>query len=163
MKGVQAYYAEDWEACVHSLEVSMEEFFIEEEKCRRICEDKLDWETIEGINPEIAIVLTSVYVSVLRCKNACAVKLSKVNGHQIGAILPSYFEYLHICQYKLNRGRDTCQSVANSILLNPSNSIMRRNRLFYSKKYDKEDLFQPSEVNLSIRSVQKNGSSFDNS
>uniref|UniRef100_F1L401 Synaptonemal complex protein SC65 n=1 Tax=Ascaris suum TaxID=6253 RepID=F1L401_ASCSU len=145
IKGVEAYNSEDWQQCVISLEESMNEFFKEEEKCRRICEDKLDWETIDGVNPEISIILTSVYVSVLRCKNNCAKKLSRVNGHDVGAILPSYFEYLHVCQYKLSRGRDACQSVANSILLNPLNPIMRRNRFFYKKNYEKEDLFQPSE------------------
>ncbi|VDM45671.1 unnamed protein product [Toxocara canis] len=145
MKGVEAYNGKDWHQCVMSFEESMEQFFEEEKKCRRICEDKLDWETIEGVNPEITIILTSVYVSVLRCKNDCAKKLSKVNGHNVGAILPSFFDYLHVCQYNLNRGRDACQSVANSILLNPLDPIMRRNKLFYMKKYEKDDLFKPSE------------------
>lgn len=48
--------------------------------------------------------------------------------------------------FSVNRGREACHAVANSILLNPDNPIMRRNRLFYSKTYERTDLFEPTEV-----------------
>ncbi|VDN19933.1 unnamed protein product [Gongylonema pulchrum] len=128
MRAVKAYNDGDWQLCVNEFETSLKQFFEEEQKCRRVCEDKLNWETFEGANPEITIIITSVFLSVLRCKHDCAKKLSRVNGHDV-----------------VNRGRDACQAVANSILLNPGNPIMRRNRLFYSKTYEKDDLFKPSE------------------
>ncbi|VBB28570.1 unnamed protein product [Acanthocheilonema viteae] len=145
MQGVKAYNDGDWQLCVNEFETSVKQFFEEEQKCRHICEDKLNWEAFESANPEITIIITSIYLSVLRCKHDCVKKLSRVNGHDIGFILPTYFEYLHVCYYKLNRGRDVCEAVANSILLNPSNPIMRRNRLFYSKTYQSDDLFKPSD------------------
>ncbi|CAG9532599.1 unnamed protein product [Cercopithifilaria johnstoni] len=144
MRGVKAYNDEEWQLCVNEFETSVKQFFEEEQKCRHICEDKLNWETFDSANPEITIIVTSLYLSVLRCKHDCVEKLSRVNGHDVGFILPTYFEYLHVCYYKLNRGRDVCEAVANSILLNPSNPIMRRNRLFYSKTYQNDDLFKPS-------------------
>ncbi|KAK6111122.1 hypothetical protein QQG55_42410 [Brugia pahangi] len=145
MRGVKAYNDEEWQLCVNEFETSVKQFFDEEQKCRYICEDKLDWEAFDSANPEISIIITSIYLSVLRCKHDCVKKLSRVNGHDIEFILPTYFEYLHVCYYKLNRGRDVCEAVANSILLNPSNPIMRRNRLFYSKTYRSDDLFKPSD------------------
>uniref|UniRef100_A0A0R3S3C0 TPR_REGION domain-containing protein n=1 Tax=Elaeophora elaphi TaxID=1147741 RepID=A0A0R3S3C0_9BILA len=145
MRGVKAYNNGDWQLCVNEFETSVKQFFEEEQKCRHICEDKLNWETFDSTNPEITIIVTSIYLSVLRCKHDCVKKLSRVNGHEIGSILPTYFEYLHVCYYKLNRGRDVCEAVANSILLDPSNPIMRRNRLFYSKTYQSDDLFKPSD------------------
>lgn len=59
MRGVKAYNAEDWQQCIHEFQSSLTEFYEEEEKCRRVCEDKLNWETIDGVNPEIAIIITS--------------------------------------------------------------------------------------------------------
>ncbi|MFH4981047.1 hypothetical protein AB6A40_007756, partial [Gnathostoma spinigerum] len=144
MSGVVAYKTEDWQTCMRDLSDSMEEYFNEIEKCRTICEDELNWESIDGLNPEMSIVLTSVYMSVLRCKNDCPSKLSRVNGREINGLLASYFDYLHVCQFKSNYGRDACQSVANSLLLQPNNPIMRRNRLFYSTKYSIAGLFKPS-------------------
>ncbi|VDN04034.1 unnamed protein product [Thelazia callipaeda] len=145
MNGVKAYNDGDWQLCVNDLETSVKQFLEEEQKCRYICEDKLNWETFDGVNPEITIITTSIYLSVLRCKHNCVKKLSRVNGHDIESILPTYFDYLHVCYYKLNRGRDVCEAVANSILLNPYNPIMRRNRLFYSRTYKKDDLFKPTD------------------
>uniref|UniRef100_A0AAF5PI86 Leprecan-like alpha-helical domain-containing protein n=1 Tax=Wuchereria bancrofti TaxID=6293 RepID=A0AAF5PI86_WUCBA len=145
IRGVKAYNDEEWQLCVNEFETSVKQFFDEEQKCRHICEDKLNWEAFDSANPEITIIVTSIYLSVLRCKHDCVKKLSRVNGHDIGFILPTYFEYLHVCYYKLNRGRDVCEAVANSILLNPSNPVMRRNRLFYSKTYRSDDLFKPSD------------------
>ncbi|OZC10984.1 hypothetical protein X798_01810 [Onchocerca flexuosa] len=145
MRGVKAYNDEEWQLCVNEFETSMKQFFDEEQKCRLVCADKLNWEAFDNINPEITIIVTSIYLSVLRCKHDCVKQLSRVNGHDIGFILPTYFEYLHVCYYKLNRGRDVCESVANSILLNPRNPVMRRNRLFYSKIYKNDDLFKPSD------------------
>ena len=51
-----------------------------------------------------------------------------------------------IITFTVQRGRDAAQSVANSLLLDKTNIVMRRNRLFYMSQYEKEELFQPSEV-----------------
>uniref|UniRef100_A0A0N5AUK3 Procollagen-proline 3-dioxygenase n=1 Tax=Syphacia muris TaxID=451379 RepID=A0A0N5AUK3_9BILA len=144
MPGVAAYNEKDYLNCIGHLKAATDEFYAEEEKCRRICEDKLNWDTIDGVNPEMAIILTSVYTSVLRCKNNCAKQLSVINGHNEGFLLSKIFEYLHVCQYNMKQGRDACQSVANSILLNPNNPVMRQNKHFYMKIYEQDDLFEPS-------------------
>uniref|UniRef100_A0AC35FY16 Uncharacterized protein n=1 Tax=Panagrolaimus sp. PS1159 TaxID=55785 RepID=A0AC35FY16_9BILA len=145
MSATQAYEDGDWLKCVEHFDLSLNSFFKEEKKCRMMCEDYLDWGTMQGDNPEMSIVMTSIYTSVLRCKTNCVEILSKVNGHKIKNFLSSYFEYLHVCQFNLQRGRDAAQSVANSLLLDKSNIVMRRNRLFYASHYEKEELFQPSE------------------
>lgn len=61
MRGVRAYNDGDWQLCVSELETSMKQFFEEEQKCRHICEDKLNWETFDSANPEITIIVTSLY------------------------------------------------------------------------------------------------------
>ncbi|MCP9265836.1 hypothetical protein DINM_021232 [Dirofilaria immitis] len=95
MRGVKAYNDEEWQLCVNEFEISVKQFFDEEQKCRHVCTDKLNWEAFDSANPEITTVIASIYLSVLRCKHDCVKKLSRVNGHDIGFILPSYFEYLH--------------------------------------------------------------------
>jgi hypothetical protein len=42
------------------------------------------------------------------------------------------------------------QSVANALLLDPDNILMRRNKLFYLRNYEKPEFFQPSLVGLWI-------------
>ncbi|VDM91962.1 unnamed protein product, partial [Litomosoides sigmodontis] len=58
MRGVKAYSNGDWQLCVNEFETSLKQFFEEEQKCRHICEDKLNWETLDTINPEITIIVT---------------------------------------------------------------------------------------------------------
>ncbi|VDN60667.1 unnamed protein product [Dracunculus medinensis] len=148
MGGVLAYNDEDWPQCVHYFENSLDEFFVEEKRCRLMCEDMMTWELIDSPNPEYIVVATSAYISMLRCKHNCTEKLSKVNGRFIPNFLSSIFDYLQFCYYKMNRGRNACESVANSLLLQPNNPIMRRNRVFYSKNYGNNELFKPSKIIL---------------
>uniref|UniRef100_A0A7E4VUB4 Procollagen-proline 3-dioxygenase n=1 Tax=Panagrellus redivivus TaxID=6233 RepID=A0A7E4VUB4_PANRE len=147
MSAVEAYENQDWERCVERFDLALDAYFKEEHKCKMLCEDYLDWGTMQGDNPEMSIVITSIYTSVIRCQNNCITKLSKVNGHTIKNFLASFYEYLHVCQFNLQRGRDAAQSVANALLLDKDNVVMRRNRLFYASLYENqvEDLFQPSE------------------
>lgn len=134
-------------------------FVSEEETCRSQCEDVLDWSSLDGDNPEISIVITSIFTSVLRCKNSCALQLSMVNGRRIPKFMASFFEYQHVCEFNGNkvgrlitfsisveRGVLVTQSVANALLLDPDNILMRRNKFFYMKTYGKIELFQPSLV-----------------
>uniref|UniRef100_A0A915EG61 EGF-like domain-containing protein n=1 Tax=Ditylenchus dipsaci TaxID=166011 RepID=A0A915EG61_9BILA len=144
MEGVQFYDSEEWNRCSETFERSLEEFFSEDKKCRLQCEDFLDWSSVDTANPELSIVFTSFYTSFVRCRNRCAKDLFKINGRQIPNFLASYFEYMHVCQFKINKGRDACHSVANAILLNPKNILMRRNKLFYMKSYEKTELFEPT-------------------
>lgn len=60
MRGVKAYSDGDWQLCVDEFETSLKQFFEEEQKCRHICEDKLNWETLDTANPEITIIVTSL-------------------------------------------------------------------------------------------------------
>ncbi|KAE9555013.1 hypothetical protein FO519_001759 [Halicephalobus sp. NKZ332] len=150
MNGVEAYENQDWMKCVEELDNSLQAFFEEHERCKISCDDYLDWGTMQGDNPEMSIVLSSIFASVLRCKKNCLEKLSKVNGHRIKNFLSSYFEYLHVCQFNLQRGRDAAQSVANALLLEKENPMMRRNRFFYSQQYNDESLFEPSEQILNF-------------
>uniref|UniRef100_A0A0N4ZG57 TPR_REGION domain-containing protein n=1 Tax=Parastrongyloides trichosuri TaxID=131310 RepID=A0A0N4ZG57_PARTI len=147
MNGVEAYHNNEWTQCIYWFESSLNEMWEEEEKCRLTCEDRLDFSSIENDNPEISIVFTSIYYSAVVCQHKCIDKLSKVNGHKISNFLSSYFEYLHICYYNENRGREVAQSVENAILLNPENMVTRQNKLFYMNNYEnyvKEKLFIPS-------------------
>lgn len=61
MRGVKAYNDGDWQLCVNEFETSVKQFFDEEQKCRHICEDKLNWETFDSANPEITVIVTSLY------------------------------------------------------------------------------------------------------
>lgn len=148
MNGVEAYNNKEWNHCIYWFESSLTELWEEEERCRLTCEDRIDFSSIENDNPEISIVFTSIYYSVVSCQNKCIEKLSKVNGHKISNFLSSYFEYLHVCFYNENRGRDVGQSIENAILLNPSNMVSRQNKLFYMntyKDYNNDELFIPSQ------------------
>lgn len=60
MGGVLAYNDEDWPQCVHYFENSLDEFFVEEKRCRLICEDMMTWELIDSPNPEYIVVATSI-------------------------------------------------------------------------------------------------------
>uniref|UniRef100_A0A0N5CEM2 Procollagen-proline 3-dioxygenase n=1 Tax=Strongyloides papillosus TaxID=174720 RepID=A0A0N5CEM2_STREA len=147
INGVEAYNNKEWNQCVYWFESSLTELWEEDEKCRLTCEDRIDFSSIENDNPEISIVFTSIYYSVVSCQHNCIEKLSKVNGHQISNFLSSYFEYLHVCFFNENRGRDVGQSIENAILLNPSNMVSRQNKLFYIntyKDFGEKDLFTPS-------------------
>ncbi|KAI6189146.1 hypothetical protein M3Y98_00431100 [Aphelenchoides besseyi] len=145
IRGVEDYMAGRWKSCTTEFKKGLDHFFRELNICRHLCEDVLDWSSLEGDNPEISVVMTSAYASVLRCKNGCVKKLSIINGRYVKNFLASFFEYMHICEFKLNHGAFASQAVANALLLDPENIVMRRNKLFYSDKYQRIDLFEPSE------------------
>lgn len=68
MRGVKLYNSGDWQQCVTEFESSLTQFFEEEQKCRLVCEDKLNWETFDGANPEVTIIITSllfIYLFIL--------------------------------------------------------------------------------------------------
>ncbi|KAI6177781.1 hypothetical protein M3Y97_00945100 [Aphelenchoides bicaudatus] len=144
MKAVQAYNDQNFKLCIEEFNQGMDAFLKEEESCRSQCEDSLDWSAYDGDNPEISVVITSIYSSVLRCKVQCADQLSIVNGRRIPKFMASFFEYQHICEFNVDRGVLVSQSVANALLLDPDNILMRRNKFFYLKLYGKPELFQPS-------------------
>ncbi|KAK0397798.1 hypothetical protein QR680_002274 [Steinernema hermaphroditum] len=146
LDGLDAYADEDWLHCIQNFETAFVEFLAEENSCRLLCDDKLDWETVNGFNPEMSIIFTSVYTSVLRCRSQCVEKLSRVNGRKIPNLLASIFEHLQICYYNVNRGRDAAEAVANALLLGRNSVVMRRNKFYYMNKYNRPELFEPTEA-----------------
>ncbi|PAV79437.1 hypothetical protein WR25_10631 [Diploscapter pachys] len=139
---VAAYDEESWGVCVDEMEASLQKLMMEDEKCRFVCEDKLDWSSVDA-NPEIDVLFTSMYASILRCQHNCLYKLTMVNGHKIGdSPIAAHYEYLRFCQYKLKRGSDAARSVA-SYLLFDRNPLMLRNKYVYTKEFNRPDLFTP--------------------
>lgn len=59
MAGVNAYKNEDWQECIDELNLSLNDLFEEEERCRMMCDDDLDWSSLQGDNPEYSIVISS--------------------------------------------------------------------------------------------------------
>ncbi|CAI2352284.1 unnamed protein product [Caenorhabditis sp. 36 PRJEB53466] len=148
INGVDAYDQQDWSRCVHEFEASLEKAMKQDEKCRILCHDKIDWSVVDG-NPEIDILLASIRASVVRCEHNCLYRLANINGHYVGHLLAAHFEYLHYCHFKMQRGAEASQAVANYLLFD-DNPLMRRNRYFYLKQYKKEELFRPSQEILAI-------------
>lgn len=148
ISGVQAYTDEDWNKCVDDLEHSLEKTIQEDERCRLLCEDKIDWSSIVG-NPEIDVLMTSMQASVVRCQHNCLYKLALINGYNVGQLPAVHFEYLHFCQYKLMRGSEAARAVANYLLFD-DNPLMRRNKYFYLKQYKKPELFVPDQKTVEI-------------
>ncbi|CAO4372298.1 unnamed protein product [Caenorhabditis nigoni] len=142
MNGVAAYDEQDWGRCVHEFETALEKSIIQDEKCRILCQDKIDWSVVNG-NPEIDILLASMRANVLRCEHNCLYKLARINGFYVGNLIAANFEYLHFCHFKLQRGAEAAQAVANYLLFD-DNPLMKRNKYFYGKQYKKPELFTPS-------------------
>ncbi|EGT41969.1 hypothetical protein CAEBREN_29393 [Caenorhabditis brenneri] len=148
INGVEAYDEQDWGRCVHEFETALEKTLIQDEKCRILCQDKIDWSVVEG-NPEIDVLLASMRASVVRCEHNCLYKLANINGHYVGNLLAAHFEYLHFCHFKLQRGAEAAQAVANYLLFD-DNPLMKRNKYFYGKQYKKDELFTPSQEMLEV-------------
>lgn len=148
INGVEAYDQQDWGRCVNEFESALEKSIIQDEKCRLLCQDKIDWSVVDG-NPEIDILLASMRASVIRCEHNCLYKLARINGHYVGHLFAAHFEYLHFCHFKMQRGAEAAQTVANYLLFDDS-PLMRRNRYFYGKQYKKNELFTPSQEVLDI-------------
>uniref|UniRef100_A0A1I7UII6 DUF4116 domain-containing protein n=1 Tax=Caenorhabditis tropicalis TaxID=1561998 RepID=A0A1I7UII6_9PELO len=148
INGVEAYDEQDWGRCVHEFESSLEKTILQDEKCRILCQDKIDWSVVEG-NPEIDVLIASMRASVVRCEHNCLYKLANINGHYVGNLLAAHFEYLHFCHFKLQRGAEASQAVANYLLFD-DNPLMKRNRYFYEKQYKKPELFTPSPEILEV-------------
>ncbi|CAI4229484.1 unnamed protein product [Auanema sp. JU1783] len=146
MDGVSAYESEDWGRCIHDLEATLEKVIEEDSRCRLVCEDKIDWSLVDG-NPDLDVLITSIRASIIRCKHNCLYRLSVVNGHNLGNIITSIYEYLHYCQYKSMLGLDATRSVATYLLFD-GNPLMRRNKYFYEKEYNRAELFKPDSVVL---------------
>ncbi|KAH7700028.1 hypothetical protein AAVH_32856, partial [Aphelenchoides avenae] len=58
ISGTEAYNAGEWQRCITDFQESLKLFFEEEQECRMMCEDNLDWSSLEGDNPETSIVIT---------------------------------------------------------------------------------------------------------
>ncbi|CAJ0603416.1 unnamed protein product [Cylicocyclus nassatus] len=143
ISGVKAYNEEDWNRCVNDLESSLEKTLEEDQRCRLLCEDKIDWSAVDG-NPELDVLMTSMQASVVRCQHNCLYQLGLINGHNVGHLLASHFEYLHFCYYKLMRGTEAARSVANFLLFD-KDPLMQRNKYSYSRQFNKDELFEPDQ------------------
>ncbi|CAD5218624.1 unnamed protein product [Bursaphelenchus okinawaensis] len=143
MLGVEAYTNGQWQQCVSNFKQGVQAYLKDVRDCRSLCEDELDWSSLTGDNPEMSVVVTSIHTSVVRCQHKCPEKLSIVNGQRFKNFLALFFEHLHVCEFNLNQGTSASQSAATALLLDPSNILMRRNKLFYLKQYQKPDLFEP--------------------
>ncbi|PIO54033.1 hypothetical protein TELCIR_24612, partial [Teladorsagia circumcincta] len=87
--------------------------------------------------------------SVIRCQHNCLYRLALINGYNVGELPAAHYEYLHYCYYKLMRGRDAAQAVSNYLLFD-DNPLMRRNKYFYLKQYEKPELFVPDQKTIDI-------------
>uniref|UniRef100_A0A1I7XC34 Leprecan-like alpha-helical domain-containing protein n=1 Tax=Heterorhabditis bacteriophora TaxID=37862 RepID=A0A1I7XC34_HETBA len=58
ISGVNAYNSNDWSRCSDELELSLEKTLEQDERCRFLCMDKIDWGATEG-NSELDILITS--------------------------------------------------------------------------------------------------------
>ncbi|KAK6038890.1 hypothetical protein COOONC_23605, partial [Cooperia oncophora] len=157
ISGVEAYNSEDWNQCVNDLEISLEKTMEEDSRCRLLCEDKIDWSAIVG-NPELDVLMTSMQASVLRCQHNCLYRLALINGYNVGELPAAHYEYLHYCYFKnipqpsfiaVMRGTEAARSVA-SYLLFDDNPLMRRNKYYYLKQYEKPELFVPDKKTIEI-------------
>ncbi|CAI5448815.1 unnamed protein product [Caenorhabditis angaria] len=156
INGVEAYDEQDWGRCVHEFEFSLEKSLKEDEKCRLLCQDKIDW-TLSDVNPDIEVLFASIRASIVQCEQNCLYKLARINGYNVGNLIAAHYEYLHFCQFKLSRGSEACQSVANYLLFD-DNPLMRRNKYFYLKQYGKLELFVPEEKIIRVyaqRAIEK--------
>ncbi|CAD5224655.1 unnamed protein product [Bursaphelenchus xylophilus] len=141
--GVEAYTNGQWSQCVDNFKQGYQNFLKDVRDCRSLCEDQLDWSSLSGDNPEMSVVITSIHTSVVRCQHRCPERLSIVNGQRFKNFLALFFEHLHVCEFNLNQGIASAQSAQTALLLDPTNVLMRRNKMFYMDKYGKAEIFEP--------------------
>uniref|UniRef100_A0A8R1E079 Leprecan-like alpha-helical domain-containing protein n=1 Tax=Caenorhabditis japonica TaxID=281687 RepID=A0A8R1E079_CAEJA len=125
INGVEAYDNQDWSRCVHEFETSLEKALKQDEACRILCQDKIDWKLVLNL-------------------------LGRLNAlHWTEYTFDRPFLFFKNLPIPVQRGAEAAQAVANYLLFD-DNPLMRRNRYFYAKQFKKEELFTPSSEMLKV-------------
>lgn len=100
MSGVNAYKDEDWQKCVNDMNLSLDELFEEENRCRTMCDDELDWSSLQGDNPEYSIVVTSSHdfkkKRTFRCLHVDYLVQIQMHGKVVESERPCDWEFRRI-------------------------------------------------------------------
>ncbi|CAH1786500.1 unnamed protein product, partial [Owenia fusiformis] len=135
LKTYQAYYLQaldhykkdEWLMVLENMEKALQNYYKEHEQCAALCEEKYDHESF----PEFYNAISDHYISVLKCKMNCPVKMGRVYGKPNKHYLADHFHYLQFAYYKVGNIEKAAQAVASFLLLKPDDDTQFRNKIYY--------------------------------
>ncbi|XP_037920460.1 cartilage-associated protein-like [Hermetia illucens] len=129
--GVDKYEQKQWKESIELLEIAMDTWLQEHDKCRAFCESEFD----QGWFPDFTASVANHYVFTLRCKQNCTNELSFVNGRFYEDLYPSMFNYLQFAYYNIGKLVEASQCAASYLLFYPDHEEMLNNVEYYKEAY----------------------------
>ncbi|XP_075045981.1 prolyl 3-hydroxylase 1 [Mixophyes fleayi] len=149
--GVRYYTNEESASSIIHFEKALEEYFILDLDCRRLCEGPYDYDGYNYLdyNEDLFQSITDHYVQVMSCRQACVSELATQAGKEkpIEDFLPSHFNYLQFAYYSTDNYTKAIECAKTFLLFHPMDEVMNQNLVYYTAVLgeDKADLIQPRE------------------
>ncbi|KAK2155798.1 hypothetical protein LSH36_231g04018 [Paralvinella palmiformis] len=99
MKGVDTYTEKKYAATIKHIEGALVEYYKEFSRCSALCEGTYDHESF----PDFYNAVADHWISVLRCKHQCPIKLATINGALVDNFLVEHYNYLQFSYYQGNK------------------------------------------------------------
>ncbi|XP_021368340.1 prolyl 3-hydroxylase 1-like isoform X2 [Mizuhopecten yessoensis] len=126
-EGEKAYHAGDWDGVIEYFERALQEYYLEDERCRADCEGQYEHER----DPDFIHAVADHYISVLQCQVGCVDVLSKIYVQQQPNYFAEHFHYLQYAYYKKQYNDRAVEATGTYLLFIPDNEDMQANRRYY--------------------------------
>ncbi|KAH9523845.1 hypothetical protein Btru_047201 [Bulinus truncatus] len=129
IRGLFAYQNEQWKELINLIELSLEDYWKQDEKCHADCEAQ---GKVTG--NELTTTVADLIISVLNCRLLCEDKLSIVYSEPIQFFLRDLYHYLQFAYFKVNEFEKSAEAAEAFLMFTPNHEVMRKNKVLLLKK-----------------------------
>ncbi|CAC5367426.1 P3H1 [Mytilus coruscus] len=130
IKGEEAFDHGDWTKVIEWIEIAIEEYYKEEERCRVECEDHFNQQSALNLIQAIA----GHYISVLECQLKCQRKLSIIHTDYLPDFVGQHYHLLQIAYHKSGNDEQAAECAATYLVFNPNDEETLNNKTYFMKK-----------------------------
>ncbi|XP_012938387.1 prolyl 3-hydroxylase 1 [Aplysia californica] len=134
IRAMMAHKAELWTGVIRHLEMCVEDYFVQDERCQADCQGKT---RMRGT--EFSTGIADLIIDILTCRLNCEEQLSAVYSEPIDFFLQDIFHYLNFAYYKVGDYEKSAEAIASCLQLNGSHQVMKDNKEVLKKKIDYAD------------------------
>ncbi|GFO39642.1 prolyl 3-hydroxylase 1 [Plakobranchus ocellatus] len=138
-RALRAYVEEDWKSVISHVEQTLEEYYLEYERCFSDCEGKEF-----PIGQEFSTGVTDWLVYILACKMDCPFVLNKIYTETIENFLQDMYHYLQFAYFHVQDYEKAAEATETYLLFDSSSEIMQKNKeILKAKDQVRDEDFKP--------------------
>uniref|UniRef100_A0A8C7HJ22 Cartilage associated protein n=1 Tax=Oncorhynchus kisutch TaxID=8019 RepID=A0A8C7HJ22_ONCKI len=149
VRAVRAYNGDNYRRSLSDMELALRGFFKVYDECLAASEEAREVRDFKYFYPSISEVLERK----VRCE---AERTPVVGGFIVEKFVASMYHYLQFTYYKLNDLKNAVPCVANCMLFDPSDEVMKNNVVYNQYHRDKYELGDKDFLPRSVRHTHTN-------